>query len=81
MKIVYKKTLICLLLLVYYGLAHSQAIVTGVVRGSDDGKTLPAISVTVKDSTTGIATNIDGKLKITVVPKSCINIFFYKLHS
>ena len=66
----YKKILLCCLLLLYYGLAHAQVnvIVTGVVKGSDDGKPIPGVSVTVKGEKMGVSTDPDGKFKITVAP-------------
>ena len=47
--------------------AHSQEReVTGVVTSSDDGLTLPGVSVLVKGTNQGVTTDIDGNYKIMV---------------
>src|SRR6185312_5880814 len=72
----YKKFLICCLLLFYYGLAYAQVNVTGVVRGSDDGKPIPGVSILVKGAKNGVSTDADGKFKISV-PSNAILTFSF----
>ncbi|HNW49584.1 MAG TPA: SusC/RagA family TonB-linked outer membrane protein, partial [Prolixibacteraceae bacterium] len=45
--------------------AQSRTI-TGTVTDSDDGSTLPGVSVVVKGTTIGTVTNIDGKFSLNV---------------
>ena len=56
---VYKKILICFLLLISYGLAYSQVNVTGVVKGSDDGKPIPGASVMLKGNKQGVGLTLE----------------------
>jgi len=72
----YKKILICFLLLIYYGLAYGQVSVSGVVKGSDDGKPIPGVSVLVKGEKRGVSTDIDGKFKISVPPTAVLRFSF-----
>lgn len=53
-------------LLLWGNLAFSQQIpVTGVVK-APDGSTLPGVNVTIKGTTTGAVTDIDGRYKLSV---------------
>ncbi len=74
----YKKILLCCFLLLYYGLAHAQVnvTVTGVVKGSDDGKPIPGVSVLIKGEKHGVSTDPDGKFKITVAPTAVLRFSF-----
>jgi len=73
---VYKKILICFLLLISYGLAYSQVSVTGVVKGSDDGQSIPGVSVLVKGTKLGVVTDADGKFKISVAADAVLKFSF-----
>lgn len=75
MKIYQKILLICSLLL-YYGAVCAQVTVTGVVKGGDDGATIPGVSVTIKGTQTGVSTNTDGAFKISA-PKDAVLIFTF----
>lgn len=54
------KRLIPLLLLFLTGLAHAQVTVRGTVTSAVDGLGIPGVTVQVKDSNTGTATDMDG---------------------
>lgn len=73
---IYKKIFLVCSLLLYYGLAHAQVNITGVVRGADDGKTIPGASVTVQGGNQGVSTNEDGKFKISVSPNAVLKFSF-----
>jgi hypothetical protein len=61
MKNVYKILSVCLTLLVLsVSAAYAQKTVTGTVL-DEFGMGLPGVSILVKGTTTGTATNIDGK--------------------
>lgn len=49
--------------------------ITGTVTSSDDGSPLPGVSVLVKGTTIGVATNINGKYEISV-PSSATTLEF-----
>src|ERR1700749_4499890 len=73
---VYKKIMICLLLLVCYGMAYGQTNVTGVVKGADDGSTLPGVSVSVKGTTKGVISDVDGKFSLSVPANAVLQFSF-----
>lgn len=56
--------------------AHAQTI-SGVVTGADDGQTLPGVSVQIKGTTQGTATDLDGKYILNVPGKSSVLIFSF----
>lgn len=53
-----------------------QKTVTGTVKGAEDGLPVIGATVQVKGSTTGTATDIDGKYQI-VVPEGATLVFRY----
>jgi len=57
---------ICLLLAACVQLRAQERTITGTVTSSDDGTTLPGVSVVVKGTTRGANTDADGKYKIGV---------------
>lgn len=73
---VYKKVLICFFLLISYGLAYSQVIVTGVVKGADDGQTIPGVSVFIKGTKEGVVTDALGKFKISAPADAVLRFSF-----
>lgn len=73
---IYKKILICCTLLFYYGLAFAQVNITGTVKGADDGRPIPGVSVTVKGEKRGLVTDSEGKFKISVTPNTVLRFSF-----
>ena len=65
-----------LVCLVFWGLqAFGQDIqITGNVTSADDGSVLPGVSVSVKGTTSGTATNIDGNYTIKA-PSDAVLVF------
>jgi len=57
--------------------AIAQSTVTGTVTGADDGETLPGVNVSVKGTTVGTMTNMDGKYSIEVPDGSTTLIFSF----
>jgi TonB-linked SusC/RagA family outer membrane protein len=55
---------LCFLLLAANQLFAQIHLVTGKVTGKDDGLPIPGVSVSVKGTTTGTQTNVDGKYSI-----------------
>jgi hypothetical protein len=72
----YKKMLVCLLCLVYYGLAYGQINVSGVVKGSDDGKEMPQVSIIVKGTNNGTLTDLNGRFHLSVSPNAVLRFSF-----
>lgn len=53
----------------------AQRTITGKVTAAEDGSSIPGVSVLVKGTTTGTATDIDGKYSLNV-PKGSTTIVF-----
>src|SRR5690349_7328609 len=74
-----KKNLLLSLLLLFGTCLQTWAqdkSVTGKVTSTDDGSALPGVNVTVKGTTTGTATNIDGEYTISV-PNNATLVFSF----
>lgn len=52
-------------------------LITGKVTSSDDGLPLPGVSVVLKGTTNGTATDADGKFSLTVTGESGILVFTF----
>jgi TonB-linked SusC/RagA family outer membrane protein len=77
MKNVYKILSVCLTLLVLSaGAAFAQKTVTGTVL-DEFGVGLPGVSVLVKGTTTGTATDIDGKYSLSVANDQATLVFSF----
>ena len=58
-------------------LGYSQKQVTGTVTSKGDNSTLPGVSVVIKGTTTGVATDLNGKYLITVPSDESILLFSF----
>lgn len=47
-------------------IGFAQVKVTGVVKGADNGQTMPGVSVSVKGTTTGVMTDVNGQFAVEV---------------
>jgi TonB-dependent SusC/RagA subfamily outer membrane receptor len=56
--------------------AQQTVHVSGVVTAAEDGRTLPGVSVRVKNANTGIATDANGKYTLTV-SKNAVLVFSF----
>lgn len=66
-----KQITITLLLLFSMQFVFAQGgKITGVVTSSEDGSTLPGVTILVKGTQTGVTTNVDGYYEITVPANS-----------
>lgn len=69
-----------MLLLAFFGLlgmqAFAQKTITGTVFNSEDGKSLPGVSVLVKGTTIATVTDIDGKYILKNVPEDATVLVF-----
>ncbi|MCH7398107.1 TonB-dependent receptor [Belliella sp. DSM 107340] len=75
---IFKKTIVCLVFLIFSGttLLAQQKLIKGVV--SDDfGDPLPGATVVVKGTSTGTVTNIDGEFEINVVDENSVLVFSF----
>ncbi len=63
-------------LFAFQALAQDMTV-TGTVTSSEDGLTLPGVSVVVKGTTIGTVTNIDGDYSLTVPASATILVFTY----
>lgn len=73
-----KKILISILLIGFlFTFSYAQNItVTGTVTSSEDGSTLPGVSVSIKGTQQGTTTNIDGIYSIAVSPDATLVFSF-----
>ncbi len=77
MKKFYKILSVCLTLLVLsVSAAYAQKTVTGTVL-DEFGMGLPGVSILVKGTTTGTATNIDGKYSLNVPNDQATLVFSF----
>src|SRR5574344_898719 len=66
-KFMKKKGLLLLLFMVLWGIGFAQQYsVTGKVTMADDGSSLPGVSVSVKGTTTGTITDLDGNYSLVL---------------
>ncbi|MDY0198019.1 MAG: TonB-dependent receptor [Tenuifilaceae bacterium] len=76
-----KRLCVFLASVVFVGINFLQAQnvqVTGTVTSAEDGMPIPGASVMIKGTTTGAATNIDGKYTITV-PETATTLVFQSI--
>lgn len=60
------------------GLVNAQTKeITGQVTSSDDGSSIPGVSVSVKGTTLGTITNMDGKYNLKVPQESKVMVFTF----
>jgi len=69
------KKIIPILLFLLAGVAQAQVTVQGTVTSDVDGLGIPGVTVQLKDSNTGTATDVDGGYSITV-PSSAATLVF-----
>lgn len=75
-----KKNVLLLLAVLFFGLGASFAqsrTVTGTVTSSEDGSSLPGVSVMVKGTTRGTQTNADGKYRLENVSETETLVFSF----
>lgn len=68
------------MLILFIGLQALQAqtkVITGKVTGSEDGKTIPGVSVVVKGTTVGITTDLNGEYSLTVPEDAKVLVFSF----
>ena len=71
------RSLLFVLFIVSFSLAHSQAqSVTGRVISSSDPNGLPGVNVVVKGTTQGVITDIEGRFTLEVPPNSVLIFSF-----
>lgn len=57
-------TILCSLIGLSFGYAQDQNVITGTVKGKNDGVPIPYVTVQVKGTTEGATTDFDGKYTI-----------------
>lgn len=72
-----KVLLIALFAMLGASAAFSQKQIKGVVFDDNDNETLPGVSVSIKGTTTGIITNVDGGFTITAPSEESVLRFSY----
>lgn len=74
-----RKFTMLLLGLCFVGLfaAKSQTTITGTVTSSEDGTALPGVSVSIKGTTTGTITNVDGVYSLALSSSGQTLVFSY----
>jgi TonB-linked SusC/RagA family outer membrane protein len=72
-----KHSILTLLLILCSLAIHAQELqVKGVVTSAEDGQPLPGLSISVKGTTTGILTDVNGAFTINVPPNSTLVFSF-----
>ncbi|HJP64442.1 MAG TPA: carboxypeptidase-like regulatory domain-containing protein, partial [Mucilaginibacter sp.] len=66
---------LCMVLTVTQLFAQTHAV-TGKVTGKDDGKPIPGVSVTVKGTTTGTQTDVNGNYSLNVQANAILTFTF-----
>ncbi|MCI0522808.1 MAG: TonB-dependent receptor [Bacteroidales bacterium] len=73
-----KQTILTLLLVACSLSLNAQGLqIKGVVTSSDDGQPLPGVAVTVKGTTTGILTDLNGYYALNNVPANSTLVFSF----
>jgi TonB-linked SusC/RagA family outer membrane protein len=71
-----KKIYLTCLLLLFWATGFAQVKVTGVVKASDNGQTLPGVTVKIKGTAIGIATDIKGQFSLDVPADGVLTFSF-----
>jgi len=74
-----KKVLLCLVLTImtaYVVMAQSRTI-TGQVTSSDEPEGIPGVSISIKGTTTGTVSDIDGRYSISVPNESALLVYSF----
>ncbi|SHO60426.1 TonB-linked SusC/RagA family outer membrane protein [Algoriphagus zhangzhouensis] len=71
------KKLLPIWLFLLAGMVHAQVTVKGTVTSAADGLSLPGVTVLVKGTTTGVATDADGGYSITAPSSSSVLVFSF----
>lgn len=66
-----------MLLMLLVGVVQAQVTVRGTVKSSGDNLTLPGVTVLVKGTTTGVATDGDGSYSISVPNSNSVLVFSF----
>lgn len=70
--------LVSILCVLFFGFqSHAQKTVTGTVKEAESGSELPGASITVKGTTSGTITKVDGTYSLEVPDESAILVFSY----
>jgi TonB-linked SusC/RagA family outer membrane protein len=72
-----KKLLLFILVLCTGSYASAQTTISGVVSSGADGLTMPGVSVTVKGTASGTATDMDGNFTVTIPSDRAVLVFTY----
>jgi len=73
-----RKCLLLLLFFVLWGISYAQQYnVTGKVTSAEDGTSLPGVSISVKGTTTGTITDIDGNYSLNVKDNQNVLVFAF----
>lgn len=69
--------MICLAMLTTLGMAVQAQTVTGTVTDQASNSPLPGVSVLIKGTSTGTATDVDGKFSLNVPGRETVLVFSY----
>jgi TonB-linked SusC/RagA family outer membrane protein len=74
-----KKVLLCLVLTIMsaYAVMAQSRTVTGQVTSSDEPEGIPGASISIKGTTTGTVTDIDGRYSINVPGESAVLVYSF----
>ncbi|GHV31630.1 hypothetical protein FACS1894177_06610 [Bacteroidia bacterium] len=71
------KKLMLLWLMFCIGISVSAQTITGTVTAAEDGSALPGVTVSVKGTTSGTATDVDGNFTLTIHSDKAVLVFSY----
>ena len=66
-----------LVMLMQISMVHAQQGITVSGTVTDNGETMPGVNVTVKGTTTGVVTDVNGRYSITVPNRDAVLIFSF----
>lgn len=79
-----KRTAFILALLFTFSLSSiaQNLLLTGIVKNSESGETLPSASIVIKETSTGTTSNVDGFFTLLNLPgkKFTLNVFYVGCH-
>ncbi|MDY0026127.1 MAG: SusC/RagA family TonB-linked outer membrane protein [Lentimicrobium sp.] len=70
-------TFLLMSLFITLNIYAQQRQISGTVRSSDDGETLPGVSILIKGSSQGTATDVDGTYKLNIPSGPVVLVFSF----
>ena len=75
--LIFRKAYLLLSLVSFFSLGYGQITVTGKIMAEEDNESLPGVNITIKGTTQGVITNLDGFYTISVPNENAILVYSY----